>query len=209
MTNAPGVPGAPRVPAAFTAEQQQQIVAARVRAGKVRRSVRVAWFDAVCTALCAATTLMAGVVMSFDLLSLLIGLAMAGVAYNSFRGAGELQRYEIKGAKRLGWNQIAFCTIICAYCVVMIISGLLQTEPIIQDIADYYSEIASLTGQQANVQDVEQLTKIIYFALFGAVIVTSILVQGLTALYYFTRARHIRGFTEKTPPWVIELLKAV
>jgi hypothetical protein len=41
--------------------------------------------------------------------------------------------------------------------------------------------------------------------LYGLVLVGSVLMQGLTALYYFTRARHMRAYLRDTPPWVVEL----
>ena len=44
-------------------------------------------------------------------------------------------------------------------------------------------------------------------AVYGGVIVGSLIVQGLTALYYFTRAGLIRKFLLQTPPWAIDILR--
>jgi hypothetical protein len=42
---------------------------------------------------------------------------------------------------------------------------------------------------------------------YGGVIVGSVIVQGLTAMYYFTRAGLIRTFLQQTPPWAVDILR--
>lgn len=199
-------------PQALTPEQQQQITAARVGAGKIRRALFVARFDAWCTAFFAVCGLMyaaVGAAFGHGLVPAVMGGALAVIAYNSFVGAGELKQYQVKGAKRLGWNQIAFCALICGYCVFTIVKGLLYTEDMLKPLMDYMSQMSELTNQSANTQDMVAMVKIVYCVIYGAVIVTSLLVQGLTAMYYFTRAGHVRAFVEKTPPWVVELLRTI
>jgi hypothetical protein len=55
--------------------------------------------------------------------------------------------------------------------------------------------------------NISNLYKTLAVAAYGALIAGSVIFQGLNALYYFTRARILRGYLEQTPPWVVELLR--
>ena len=48
----------------------------------------------------------------------------------------------------------------------------------------------------------EALYQQIVVAVYGGVIVLSALFQGGTALYYFSRRRHVEDFIAETPAWV-------
>ncbi len=52
---------------------------------------------------------------------------------------------------------------------------------------------------------IEQLQTIVTLAVYGSVILFSIIFQGGTAWYYFTRSRHIRAYISETPQWIIDL----
>jgi hypothetical protein len=58
------------------------------------------------------------------------------------------------------------------------------------------------------VGSIEQLQRTIVLATYVSLIVGSIVFQGSTAWYYFSRARHIRAYVNQTPQWVIELQRA-
>ena len=194
----------------LSAEQHQQIASARQRSRKVRRAVGVARFDAWCTAAFAAFTLMYTVISpffgGFNWLALMIGVGMAVVAYNSFRGASRLSEYDISAPRLLALNQILFAAIIIAYCLIRIVCALTM------DLAESHPELAQIQAdpELANVlgMDFESLYKSISLLIYGAVIFGSILTQGGMALYYFTRARHVREFRQQTPQWVLDLLAA-
>ena len=78
------------------------------------------------------------------------------------------------------------------------------------DLAESHPELAQIQAnpELANVlgMDFESLFKSISLLIYGAVIFGSVLVQGGTALYYFTRARHVHEFRRQTPEWVVDLL---
>ena len=42
-------------------------------------------------------------------------------------------------------------------------------------------------------------------AIYGAVIVGAIVFQGLNAVYYFTRAKHLSAYLDETPDWVVDV----
>lgn len=39
----------------------------------------------------------------------------------------------------------------------------------------------------------------------GIVILVSVLFQGLNAIYYFTRRKHVDAYVQNTPEWVLNL----
>jgi hypothetical protein len=49
----------------------------------------------------------------------------------------------------------------------------------------------------------------ISLALYGGVIGGTVLVQGLTAAYYFSRTHIIEEFLEVTPKWVVDFRRTI
>ncbi len=200
-------------PSSADAQQKQQAIqTARRRARPIRRAAGVATFDAWMTAIFAACTLLyfaVSAAFAFSPLALVVGVALAAIAYNSFMGAGELKRFDLRGAKRLGINQLAFFGLIAGYCTVRIVTALMANNKEIEALKQYLVEMYNLTNtaSQMSVDEIEQMVRLVIAGIYAAVIVASLLVQGLTALYYFTRAKHIRRFKQQTPDWVAEVLQ--
>lgn len=196
-------PATPDPPAPFTVEQRKQIAMARRRAGKVRRAVVVAKFDGWTSAIFAASSLMyATVSPAFGAVSwvaAIVGCCLALSTFNCLRGAYLLRKYDARGARWLGFNQIFFTAIIASYCLLQIMSVFAGDNALV-NILEQAEEAYGMAGTT----DVPKTVVAIYMV----VIFASILSQGGAALYYFTRARHVRAFHKKTPPWVIELLAA-
>src|ERR1043165_6267411 len=81
------------VPAPLTPEQIKEINAARKRGIVIRRAIRVATIDAWISALMAACSLACG---CFGIANLLVGIPLAWVAFNAFKGAAGLRRFDPK-----------------------------------------------------------------------------------------------------------------
>jgi hypothetical protein len=79
----------------------------------------------------------------------------------------------------------------------------------IEALKQYLVEMYNLTNAapQMSIDEIEQMVRLVIVAIYAAVIVASLLVQGLTAVYYFTRSKHIHRFKRDTPDWVIEVLR--
>ena len=56
--------------------------------------------------------------------------------------------------------------------------------------------------------DMKDLARMIAFGVYGTLIAVAIFAQGGTALYYFTREKHLRQYIQTTPPWIIEMQRA-
>jgi hypothetical protein len=53
--------------------------------------------------------------------------------------------------------------------------------------------------------DLADIPRQIAWLLYGGLIASTIIMQGLGMIYYATRARYLSDYLDKTPPWVIEL----
>ena len=53
--------------------------------------------------------------------------------------------------------------------------------------------------------DLEGLYKQISVAFYGSIIAGSVLMQGLTAWYYFSRRKHIEACVRETPAWALDV----
>jgi hypothetical protein len=69
-------------------------------------------------------------------------------------------------------------------------------------LAAEMSAYADLDAALGSSGGFEALYQQIVVAVYGGVIVFSALFQGGTALYYFSRRRHVEDFIAETPAWV-------
>ncbi len=176
----------------LSAEQQEELALANARAQKILAATKVATFNGWTIGTFAAVTLLFAL---FSLTALVIGVAMAIVARNEFRGRGLLRRFDAQGPQLLGRNQVGFMTLIIGYCVWSIYGTL--TNPIPQ-----LEELEAVLGAT------EDLITNFMVAVYAVVIVLTLLFQGLNARYYFARIKLVQRYLEETPAWIIDLQRA-
>jgi hypothetical protein len=176
--------------ATLTSAHFEQLEGARRRAVKVRRAAAVSAFNAWTTALFAACALLSGI---FSMPALLLGIAMAIVAAIEFRAGARLRRFDLRAPLLLGWNQLLLLAAVTLYCLWQ----LLGPQPA--------RESSGSAEVDAMLADYATLEAKLRLALYAAVIAGTVLAQGLTAIYYFTRARHIRDYLAATPQWVVQI----
>lgn len=194
------VAGAPQVPPNASGgppspEHLRELELARARFKKIRRAVGVASFNGWTVGVFAALSLLIGL---FSLTSLLIGAGLAVVAWNEFAGARMLRRLDTRAPRRLALGQLGLCAVLITYALWSIYS--FQTGP-----SPYEAALAAGGQATAIVGSIEQLENTITFAVYGGLIVGSVIFQGGTAWYYFTRKKYIHAYATETPPWLIEL----
>src|SRR4051794_11088275 len=126
-----------------------------------------------------------------------ITLGLSIVAYNEFRGRKRLLNFDPGAATMLGWNQLGLLAAIVAYCAWMLSANSSKA------VGAMTSQMDSATRQQVRevLGALDGLYKTATLALYGGVIVLSMLFQGGNALYYFTRRRHVEDFIAETPQW--------
>jgi hypothetical protein len=189
----PSTSGSPLSP-----EHLRELELARARSKKIRRAAGVAMFNGWTVGGFAALSLLIGL---FSLTSLLIGVALAAVTYNEFAGAKMLRRLDLRAPRRLALGQLGLCGVLITYALWSIYS--LQTGP-----SSYEAALAAGGQGAALVGSIQQFEQAVTYAVYGGLIVGSILFQGGTAWYYFSRMKYVRAYVSETPPWIIELERA-
>ncbi len=150
-------------------------------ARKVRSAAKLAAFNGWAFGISAALSLL------FALSSgtaLVVGAGLAIVAWNELRGRKLLLRFDPRGPLLLGWNQLGLMGLLVAYCVWSIYAGLTGATP---ELDALLKELEPLTGS------VDDLQRTLTLAIYGGVIIGTIIFQGLNALYYFTRTKHVQA----------------
>jgi hypothetical protein len=179
----------------LSADDLRTLTQARTRARKVRRAATVAAVSGWSMAAFAGLTLLA--VLFGDLVALVLGSLLGGIAYNELRGAAMLRRFDPRGAARLGINQIALGILIVAYAAWSLYSSL--ANPALGSLGS--------TGDPSTDALVRDLTNAVTYGLYGGMAVIGVVVPGLTAWYYFARGPIVKRLVLETPAWAIETLR--
>jgi hypothetical protein len=200
-------PPAPASAGPLTAEHMQQLAAADVRAGKLRKAAGVAKFNGYTIAVFSVFSLMWGLgelaidgfsLGKLDWVTFIIGAGLGVLAWNELRGRTLLMRFDPRATRLLGWNQLALLGLIVAYAAWMLGNAMLgpgvydeimKQEPMLAD------SLGSFKG----------LDKTIAIVVYGSLIAGTLIFQGLNSIYYFTRAKLLRTYIAETPAWVVEL----
>jgi hypothetical protein len=180
-------------------EHRRELVAARDRSTPIRKTARVAAFNGWTTALIAA---LSAPFSLFSPVGLALTVGIAFVAFNEFRGRKRLLAFDPSGASLLGWNQLGFLAMIVAYCLWSMYSGVSIDTSLPPEL--HSADMEALLAQSGGIGDLLDpgfINKlVVYF--YSGVIALSMLFQGGTALYYFSRRRLVEEYVAETPEWV-------
>jgi len=200
----PPLPGTQQAPSSgpLSDEHLEQLACAKLRAKKVRKACTVATVNAsllVVFSGCSLLMVLLGMMFGeFDIIGLGMGAALGFLAWNEFRGRAMLKRFEMNACRVLGWNQLSLLAMVTVYSAWMIGTALWGPSPYDQAIAGDNM----LAGPLGSIND---LYKMISVAIYGGLIVGTLIFQGLNALYYFSRRKHVEAYVNETPEWVVEL----
>ncbi len=198
---------APAPTGPLSAEHLHQLAEADVRAKKLRSAGGVAMFNGIAIGIFGGLSLLFGLVelaldgfdvSKIDWWSFIMGIGLVVIAWNEFQGRRRLRQFDSRGPHLLGWNQLALLGLIVVYSAWMMSVALLGPNP--------YAEIIRQEPMAANMLGgIGDLYRKMSIAVYGALILGTLLFQGINALYYFTRAKLLRGYLAETPAWVVEL----
>ena len=180
---------------------RRELSAARDRAKSIRKAARVAAFNGWSSAAIAALSAPFSI---FSPVGAALTAGIAFVAFNEFRGRKRLLNFEPSGATLLGWNQLGLLTMIVAYCAWMMqgSASFLDTSALTAELKSVNELDSGLAEMVAGYQPmIEQAVRGFYLGVIGL----SVLFQGGTALYYFSRRRLVEDFVAETPEWVREV----
>jgi hypothetical protein len=179
-------------------EHRRELALANQRAKKIRKAAGVAAFNGWATGIFAA---LSAPFALFSIAGLFVTVGLSVVAYNEFQGRKRLLRFDPLSPALLGWNQVGLMTLIVAYCLWMLFAGLTGAGP----FAGEMQKNPELAGALGSLGQFDELYKVLVVTVYGTVIVLSVIFQGLNALYYFTRRKHVEAYVQETPEWVLDL----
>ncbi len=182
----------------LTHECRQELALANGRAKKIRKASGVAAFNGWVTGFFAATSAPFAL---FSIPGFLVTVGLTLVAYNEFQGRKRLLQFDPSSSSLLGWNQVGFLMLITVYSLWMIFTGLTSAGPFSAELAAK----PELAGALGSLDQFDDLYKFLVVALYGMVIVLSVVFQGLNALYYFSRRKHVEAYVRETPEWVLDV----
>jgi hypothetical protein len=190
----PPTPAAPPAPAPLTPEQLLAIRKADERARKIRRAATVATTDA---SIMAVFTVLCAVSAVFSFVALLLTVALGIVTFNSFRGAARLKKFDPAAPQALALNQAFLAVAVIASACWSLYAALGDANSAqIKEVTDAVGvDAASIAGMYT------LAIKAVHYALIAG----TLLAQGLTGLYYWTRKKLITTYLAETPSWVVDL----
>lgn len=179
----------------FGPEQAAAIRSARRAARRILRAASLARFNGSTLALFGALTLLGVIWGSYS--SGVVGLILLVIAFNEFRGADRVRRFDPSGARLLGVNELVLAALIVAYCGWSAVSARSEVQRQIKSAG---------VGDQA--QGLEDLVSSIATISYIGVGVLGGALTVLNAWYSSRRAGMIETFIREQPPWVVETLRA-
>jgi hypothetical protein len=188
----------------LSAEHLRELSDGRARTKKVRRAASFAAFSGWSMAVFAGLSLMFAIFGDWSAWAIGIGLAV--IAGNELRGAGMLKKIDARGARVLGWNQIALGVVIVVYAGWSFYSA--SKDPALNALLGGSGGGSELISDPQMKDTIVELTKTLSYAFYGLIAAVGVIVPGLTAWYYFSRGRVVRAVIEKTPAWVLDAIRA-
>ncbi len=141
-------------------------------------------------------------------LSLLMTAGICAIGVVEYVGARRIQQGLPSAAVLLGKNQLAFMTLIVAYCVIQMLTFSAAPAGGKSSSGDLQSELSQLDNLDPSLgRSIQFWVPIATYGFYSLVIVVSIAAQGGLALYYFTRKRHLEAIRRSTPAWILRVLK--
>lgn len=189
---------APASDGPLTQEHHRELALATGRAKRIRKAARVATFNGWVIGIFAAVSAPFAL---FSMAGFLVTVGLTLIAYNEFQGRKRLLQFDPSSSTLLGWNQVALLSLIIVYCLWMLFTGLTGAGPFAAEM-EANPEIAAALG---SLDEFDHLYKVLVVAVYGTVIVLSTIFQGLNALYYFTRRKHVEAYVQETPDWVLDV----
>jgi hypothetical protein len=158
----------------------------------ILRAARLANFNGWTTGVIAA---LSAPFAFFSLVGGLVFVSLAVVAINEFRGRRRLLKLDPAAASLLGWNQLGLLALVIGYCCWMIFTGLTTMNPVAAELAAN-PDLAAVLGAA---DGFDALYRQVVVGFYGVVIVLSAVFQGINAVYYFTRRKHVERNLREMP----------
>jgi hypothetical protein len=186
-------------PPHLSPDNMRELGEARQSLRKITRAASTAKIEGGTIFVFGILTFLCGIGSITDMLG---GVILTVIGFVEFTSAKKLTRLDEKAIKILTINQLCLAGVILLYAVFKIYGEL--TSPS-QNLPDLSQADAQVAGNLAGVQS--QLTHLIYLAVYAGLIIAAF-GEAALALYYHTRAAHLRKYLADTPAWIITMQKS-
>jgi hypothetical protein len=195
------MPGVVAGPVQLSPEHFAELQAAGLAGRRIRRAARVAAVDGWTIVVFGALTMLVGI---GDVSTMAIGGVMVVIGAVEVRGGARLKKLDAGAGRVLGWNQVALGALLLGYAVWRLValrrgdggvSALLGTAGADPDV-------------KAMLGSVEELARQVMWWTYVTLAMVAVAGPGALAWYYFSRAKHVRAYVERTPGWIVEMQRA-
>jgi cytochrome b len=176
-------------------EIPQQLAAATIAWKKMRRLASYALFDGWSLTMLGALTLICGGYGSA--MGLLVSFGLLGTGIFELRSVSQLRRLNPSAINHLAYNQLVLAGALIAYALI----NLIQTR----NGGGMLAEIQQELGPSGAADDFKAQAQAASEIWYAGLIAFAVLVQGGTALYYFSRRTHLQRYLADTPDWIQQM----
>ncbi len=124
---------------------------------------------------------------------------MGVVAYIEFTGVSRVRRLDPAAAKTLGYNQLAFGALLMIYGIWMMQSSATTAE---------FDSVKQQLSQVYAASQIDSWMRMVRHLSYALIVAIPTLAMGSTALFYFSREKHIRQYIQTTAPWIVEMQRS-
>lgn len=116
----------------------------------------------------------------------LIGVALSALAWNEWRGRKLLLAADARAPRRLALNQLSSMVVVVLYCAVGAYAAWVGPSPLDAVLREQPELGEALHGAGASSSDLNEWARSAALAVYGAMAVGSLVVQGLIAALYLS-----------------------
>ena len=193
-------------PAPLTPEQVSKINQAARTHRALRRAARTALSSSGTTLLIGAVSALCAA-FSPDWKNVTLSLAILAVGSIEYVGQRRLLRADRGAPRLLMRNQLAFLGVIVAYCMFQMLTfstDALKKEAVSPEFREQLHQLPQM--EKSMDAEIDKWGALTHFALYGSLILVSILFQGGLAWYYATRSKHVEAFHRANPAWAKQIV---
>ena len=175
----------------------RELQTARASMKKIRRAVLSARLEGYSIAIFGALSL----AFSFgNIGDMLLAGVLTAIGIVEIIGAGKLARLDLGASRLLAFNQLTLAVLILLYALWNIHGQLANPDAALEGLSP--SDIQAIDQSSGVLSMTNEIMMVVYVGMIVAA-----LAEAAMALYYHTRAAHIRQFIAQTPEWIVAMQK--
>jgi hypothetical protein len=176
-------------------EIPQQLAAATSAWKKMRRLASYGLFDGYTLTVLGALSLICGGYSS--IVGLMVSFGLLGTGIFEIREVYRLRRLHSSAITRLAYNQMVLAGILIAYALINLVQS--------RSGGGLSPEVQQSLSQLGSTDEIQGAASSVIQILYSGLIGFAVVVQGGTALFYFSRRVHLQRYLADTPEWIQQM----